>query len=294
MITPWSRRSLSIPLAVALIGGVTVLSSGGADAQGPCGSTGVLSGTSCTFSAVGTDTFTFPAGVDRADFELFGAQGGRVMASPAAAEQRGRRSFKRSASRERCCRSTSAGGERTVPPAVPAGEVASEGEPTVAPPAPQPSNSAEAVGAVARRTSETGITRSRVASWSQAVVVAVAPEARARGATAETVVAPPARPGKPSTTSTRKMSWAAVGARRSMVGKVAKGKAGQAQTDRAAWPVQAVEAVPASMGVGVVEVEAAAGSAEVVVALAPVAPPTRARAVAAAAGLDRRPSSRRV
>ncbi len=77
MITRRSRKSLGVPLAIALIGGATMFSSGGAEAQGPCGSTGVLSGTSCTYSTVGTDTFTFPAGVDRADFEVFGAQGGR-------------------------------------------------------------------------------------------------------------------------------------------------------------------------------------------------------------------------
>jgi hypothetical protein len=51
-------------------------------AAGPCGLTGVLSGSgpsTCTYSVIGSDTFTVPAGVTRADFVAVGARGGQYF-----------------------------------------------------------------------------------------------------------------------------------------------------------------------------------------------------------------------
>lgn len=47
---------------------------------GPCGSTGVLTNsTSCTYTTIGSDTFTVPAGVDSVVVDVLGAQGGRYF-----------------------------------------------------------------------------------------------------------------------------------------------------------------------------------------------------------------------
>jgi hypothetical protein len=53
-----------------------------ADPPNPCGATGVLSGSgtlTCTYSAVGSDTFTVPAGVTQATFAVTGAKGGNYF-----------------------------------------------------------------------------------------------------------------------------------------------------------------------------------------------------------------------
>lgn len=71
--------------AIGLIGGTLFAASGTASAATPgatavpttpCGPSGTAGGTSCTYSATGTGTFTVPAGVTAATFTLLGAQGG--------------------------------------------------------------------------------------------------------------------------------------------------------------------------------------------------------------------------
>ncbi|MGH3776122.1 MAG: hypothetical protein ACRDRR_10380 [Pseudonocardiaceae bacterium] len=49
---------------------------------GPCGTTGVLTGTTplvCTYTTTGSDTFTVPAGVSSVDVVVVGAQGGNYF-----------------------------------------------------------------------------------------------------------------------------------------------------------------------------------------------------------------------
>jgi hypothetical protein len=47
---------------------------------GPCGSTGVLTNaTTCTYTTIGSDTFTVPAGVNSVVVDVVGAQGGRYF-----------------------------------------------------------------------------------------------------------------------------------------------------------------------------------------------------------------------
>ena len=82
------RRS-SAAAAVAALAIVMILgfSPGVASAAGPCGPTGVLSSSgstdTCTFSYTGGDqTWTVPAGVTTASFDVQGAQGGNVETSP--------------------------------------------------------------------------------------------------------------------------------------------------------------------------------------------------------------------
>ena len=72
--------------AIGLIGGMLFVASGTASAAAtpgatailttPCGATGTVGVTSCTYSATGTGTFTVPASVTTATFKLLGAQGG--------------------------------------------------------------------------------------------------------------------------------------------------------------------------------------------------------------------------
>src|SRR5262249_890253 len=53
-----------------------------ADPAKPCGTTGALSGSGplvCTYSTVGSDTFTVPDGVSTVDITLVGAQGGHYF-----------------------------------------------------------------------------------------------------------------------------------------------------------------------------------------------------------------------
>jgi hypothetical protein len=46
---------------------------------GPCGSTGVLTNsTSCTYTTIGSDTFTVPAGVDSVVVDVLGARAGGI------------------------------------------------------------------------------------------------------------------------------------------------------------------------------------------------------------------------
>jgi molybdenum ABC transporter molybdate-binding protein len=62
----------------ALIGGGSVASA----VSSPCGATGVLSGSGplmCTYATVGSDTFTVPAGVTSASFQVVGAVGGNYF-----------------------------------------------------------------------------------------------------------------------------------------------------------------------------------------------------------------------
>jgi alpha-tubulin suppressor-like RCC1 family protein len=66
-------------VVLALIGASQSASADGSAAARTCGSGGVLSGTdpfTCTYTAVGPDTFTVPAGVTQADFDVVGAAGG--------------------------------------------------------------------------------------------------------------------------------------------------------------------------------------------------------------------------
>ncbi|MGC1732304.1 MAG: hypothetical protein WA731_06480, partial [Pseudonocardiaceae bacterium] len=46
---------------------------------GPCGSTGTMTGSTCTYTTVGSDTFTVPAGVTQARVAVVGAQGGHYF-----------------------------------------------------------------------------------------------------------------------------------------------------------------------------------------------------------------------
>jgi Glycine rich protein len=63
--------------ALALVGAILLASGGGSALAAPsCTPSGV--NTVCTFSTPGPDTFTVPAGVSEASFDLFGAQGGSM------------------------------------------------------------------------------------------------------------------------------------------------------------------------------------------------------------------------
>src|SRR5215469_13534719 len=48
-------------------------------AGSPCGTSGVLSGATCTYDSVGSDTFTVPAGVSSVQVTVTGAQGGHYF-----------------------------------------------------------------------------------------------------------------------------------------------------------------------------------------------------------------------
>jgi hypothetical protein len=66
-------------IALALVGLGTPATAG---AAGPCGTNGALSGSgpfTCTYSIVGSDTFTIPAGVTRVDIVAVGARGGQYF-----------------------------------------------------------------------------------------------------------------------------------------------------------------------------------------------------------------------
>jgi hypothetical protein len=79
-------RILSAVGAIGLIGGTLFIASGAASAAAtpgaaatpptPCGKTGTVVASSCTYSVPGTDTFTVPADVTVATFKVVGAQGG--------------------------------------------------------------------------------------------------------------------------------------------------------------------------------------------------------------------------
>lgn len=74
---PVSLRTALAALAGALCLGCAILLSGGAApalAAPSCTPSGAI--TVCTFSTPGADTFTVPAGVTEASFDVFGAQGG--------------------------------------------------------------------------------------------------------------------------------------------------------------------------------------------------------------------------
>ncbi|HTU74844.1 MAG TPA: hypothetical protein VMG38_15115 [Trebonia sp.] len=77
---------------LTIVGTVTVIAGSSAAVAGPrpalagttaCGSTGVAGLSSCTYSTVGTDTFTVPPGVRSATFTVEGAQGGASAAGAA-------------------------------------------------------------------------------------------------------------------------------------------------------------------------------------------------------------------
>ncbi|HEU0318426.1 MAG TPA: hypothetical protein VFR49_13910, partial [Solirubrobacteraceae bacterium] len=67
-------------LGVAAAAAAAAAGSAATPAPGPCGATGVLStdGTTltCTYSVVGSDVFTVPAGVTQASILATGATGG--------------------------------------------------------------------------------------------------------------------------------------------------------------------------------------------------------------------------
>ena len=63
-------------LIVGSSGAVVGITATQALAASPCGSTGVASGSSCSYTTVGTDTFTVPTGVSDVSFVLTGAEGG--------------------------------------------------------------------------------------------------------------------------------------------------------------------------------------------------------------------------
>ncbi|WP_244957086.1 hypothetical protein [Candidatus Frankia nodulisporulans] len=51
----------------------------GPTSPSPCGTSGVLSGTTCTYNTVGSDTFTMPTGARWVQITAVGAQGGRYF-----------------------------------------------------------------------------------------------------------------------------------------------------------------------------------------------------------------------
>jgi hypothetical protein len=70
-----------VSLAV-LVAAIDVATASSAVVTSPCGATGVLSGTSpmtCTYTTVGSDTFTVPAGVTQGSFAVIGALGGHYF-----------------------------------------------------------------------------------------------------------------------------------------------------------------------------------------------------------------------
>ena len=71
------RRWLGLPLALAIgAAGFSPLAAAPAGATSPCGATGALSGSTCSYTTVGRDTFTVPAGVTSARIEAYGGAGG--------------------------------------------------------------------------------------------------------------------------------------------------------------------------------------------------------------------------
>ncbi|KPI13568.1 hypothetical protein OK006_11001 [Actinobacteria bacterium OK006] len=69
----WSRAAA---LVASLTLGVVGLSAQEAYAQGPCGTNGTFSGSTCTYTTTGEDTFTVPAGVTSIHVVADGAAGG--------------------------------------------------------------------------------------------------------------------------------------------------------------------------------------------------------------------------
>jgi hypothetical protein len=72
-------------LGIGAVATVTLIGGGGvagASPASPCGASGVLSGAGpfmCTYDAVGSDSFTVPAGVARAEIRVVGAVGGNYF-----------------------------------------------------------------------------------------------------------------------------------------------------------------------------------------------------------------------
>ncbi|HZS21221.1 MAG TPA: hypothetical protein VFA63_09540, partial [Pseudonocardiaceae bacterium] len=82
---PWFLAFLGAVVTVATVAATAPAASGrpvvalAAD-TGPCGSTGVLTNaTACSYTTVGSDRFTVPAGVDSVVVDVVGAQGGRYF-----------------------------------------------------------------------------------------------------------------------------------------------------------------------------------------------------------------------
>ena len=77
---------LSGGLIVSALTAVTLSSSSTAATVGdPCGVSGVLSGSTCTYDRMGSDTFTLPDGVNSVRVIVTGAQGGRYYLADDAA-----------------------------------------------------------------------------------------------------------------------------------------------------------------------------------------------------------------
>src|SRR5580658_6299884 len=73
-----------VAIWAAAVAGVVLTGSGprASAATNTCGSTGVLSGTGtllCTYSTVGSDTFTVPAGITHVNVSVIGAAGGNYF-----------------------------------------------------------------------------------------------------------------------------------------------------------------------------------------------------------------------
>ncbi|HET9255798.1 MAG TPA: hypothetical protein VFO16_11410, partial [Pseudonocardiaceae bacterium] len=77
--------SLAVTALMVLASGVVALALAPAVASaapaGPCGTTGVLAptGDMCTYTTIGSDTFTVPAGVSSVDIVAVGGQGGHFF-----------------------------------------------------------------------------------------------------------------------------------------------------------------------------------------------------------------------
>lgn len=75
-----SGMVLAVVLSTGLAASMVALSSSGTPeltaAGDPCGTSGVLNGTTCTYDTVGSDSFTVPAGVGSVEVTVVGAQGG--------------------------------------------------------------------------------------------------------------------------------------------------------------------------------------------------------------------------
>ncbi|HEY0803645.1 MAG TPA: hypothetical protein VGD84_01205, partial [Pseudonocardiaceae bacterium] len=76
-VVAWSLSVLGVGLAASVVVAQSALAL--TAAGDPCGRSGVLNGTTCTYDTVGSDTFTVPAGATSVEVFVTGAQGGRYF-----------------------------------------------------------------------------------------------------------------------------------------------------------------------------------------------------------------------
>lgn len=82
--TAWLGVALGASATIALAAPAVPLLIPTAD-SGPCGATGFLTASTCTYTTIGSDTFTVPVGVNSAEIVVVGARGGHYFTAGDAA-----------------------------------------------------------------------------------------------------------------------------------------------------------------------------------------------------------------